>query len=202
MQKIHETFQGPDLPAGFCWFNEPEQCVVDNGLQIVTKAKSDFWQRTHCGARRDNGHSLLTKLQGGFTVTTEVESEFQALYDQCGLMIRVDDENWIKTSAERDSDTMNRLGSVVTNLGYSDWSTQDIPGERQHLWYRISRLHDDFLIEGSFDGEAWHQLRVAHLHRCPDVLEVGVYACSPKGEGFSCRFRELVVEECRWDAEG
>jgi uncharacterized protein len=198
MHDLHETFQGPDLPTDFYWFNEPAEFSTGDGLELVTKPKSDFWQRTHYGFRRDNGHCLLKKLNGPFTVTTQVESEFVALYDQCGLMIRADDENWIKASTECEPGSSNRLGSVVTNLGYSDWATQDVPSEAQRVWYRVSRSGTDFLIEASLDGHSWMQLRVAHLHRCPDVLEAGIYACSPKGDGFKCRFRELAIEESRW----
>lgn len=198
MQDLHETFPGPDLLSGFDWLNEPAEFRLNDGLELVTKPKTDFWQRTHNGAQRDNGHALLTKLQGDFTVTTQVESEFAARYDQCGLMIRTDAENWIKTSAELENENTNRLGSVVTNLGYSDWASQDIPAELPRLWYRASRCGGDFLIEASFDGHAWIQLREAHMHRCPVLLEVGIYACSPTGDGFTCRFRELVITESRW----
>lgn len=200
MHEIHETFQRPELPAGFYWFNEPKDFHLGDGLELVTKPKSDFWQQTHNGFRRDNGHCLLTKVEGDFTVMTRVKFEFRDRYDQCGLMIRVDEENWIKISAELENESLNRLGSVVTNLGYSDWASQDMPSEFQRMWYRASRRGQDFLIEASLDGNQWSQLREAHMHRCPEVLEVGVYACSPTGEGFQCRFRQLAITESRWQS--
>ena len=166
--------------------------------KLVTKPESDFWQRTHYGFRKDDGHCLLAQVEGDFAAMTCVKFDFRDQYDQCGLMIRVDDENWIKISAEREDDNRSRLGSVVTNLGYSDWASQDISSDVRRVWYRVSRSQQDFLIEVSFDGSQWNQLRVAHLHRCPEVLEVGIYACSPKGNGFRCRFHELAIQASRW----
>lgn len=198
MHEIHETFGASELPAGFTWFNEPADFRLGGGLEMVTRPKSDFWQRTHCGERRDNGHCLLTTGEGNFAAMTCVEAEFVSRYDQCGLMLRVDAENWIKVSTEREDDRISRLGAVVTNLGYSDWSSQDISSQIQKFWYRVHRSGDDFLVQSSLDGSQWRQMREAHLHRCPDVLEVGVYACSPTGDGFACRFCELAIGESDW----
>ncbi len=129
---------------------------------------------------------------------TQVEFRPQEKYDQCGLMVRVDRENWIKVSTEYESEQWSRLGSVVTNLGYSDWATQDIESSYRQMWYRISKNGGDFLLENSYDGQAWHQLRITHLHQVSERLEVGVYACSPIGQDFWCRFKVLEILENDW----
>jgi hypothetical protein len=195
---IHEEFRSPSLPPGFTWFNEPTVYRLGNGLEIVTDEKTDFWQRTHYGFRRDDGHCLLAALDGDFSVTTHVEFRPQAQYDQCGLIVRVDEENWIKTSTEYEDERVSRLGSVVTNLGYSDWATQDVPSEARERWYRISRRGGDFLIETSAGGHDWRQMRIAHLHQAPARLAAGVYACSPIGKAFRCRFTVLEISENAW----
>ena len=135
-----ERFGGVSVPEGFCWLNEPARYKVGAGLEIWTDAETDFWQRTHYGFRRDDGHCLLARLDGDFCLSTHVEFRPQTQYDQCGLMVRVDAENWIKVSTEYESEEQSRLGSVVTTLGYSDWATQDVPsGEWGEMRYRISR---------------------------------------------------------------
>jgi regulation of enolase protein 1 (concanavalin A-like superfamily) len=194
----NEGFLTPYLPQGFYWFNEPTVFRLGNGLEIVTDEKTDFWQRTHYGFRRDDGHCLLTALTGDFSILTRVEFRPQAQYDQCGLIVRVDAENWIKTSTEYEDETVSRLGSVVTNLGYSDWATQDVPSAQQERWYRISKRGSDFLIESSSDGLEWLQMRIAHLHEMAAGLAVGVYACSPIGRAFWCRFSALEISENAW----
>ena len=37
-----------------------------------------------------------------------------------------------------------RLGSVVTNKGYSDWATTDVEASIKSMWYRLSRRESDY----------------------------------------------------------
>ena len=144
-----EDFNQGQLAANYFWLNEPEKYQTGNGLEIWTMPQTDFWQRTHYGFRNDNGHCLLQEVTGDFCLTTQVEFRPTTLYDQCGLIIRLDENNWIKASTEYINEESSKLGSVVTNLGYSDWATQDIASSINQLWYRISRQGQDFLIEAS-----------------------------------------------------
>jgi uncharacterized protein len=200
MQHI-EQFLQPSLPADFYWFNEPGHYRLGDGLEIVTDEKTDFWQRTHYGFQRDDGHCLLTRRSGDFSLAARVEFEPRQKYDQCGLIVRLDSQNWIKVSTEYESEHVSRLGSVVTNLGYSDWATQDVASDRRSMGYRISRRGSDFLLENSPDGEAWLQMRITHLHQPAQQYEIGVYACSPLGRDFRCCFKTLEIADNRWIPE-
>lgn len=191
-------FQEAALPRGFHWLNPPTRHEAGQGLEIWTNKATDFWQRTHYGFRRDDGHALLTTLTGDFSIATRVEYQPRERYDQCGLMVRVDRENWIKVSTEYEDPQHSRLGSVVTNLGYSDWATQDVPSSQVERWYRLRKAGHDFLLEHAEDGRQWQQLRIAHLHAAFDSIEAGVYACSPIGEEFWCRFHFVEIGEGGW----
>ena len=193
-----ETFGQATVPNGFYWFHEPAHHACGQGLDVWTDPETDFWQRTHYGFRRDDGHCLLTDITGDFCVTTHVTFEPQQQYDQCGLIVRIDPENWLKVSTEYESPSISRLGSVVTNLGYSDWATQDVSSEQSDVWYRISRRGPDFKVEASYNGSDWKQLRIAHLHQAVETLAVGVYACSPIGQNFHCRFLSVTCEPNQW----
>lgn len=197
MQRILD-FRELALPPGFRWLNPPSRFQLGNGLELFTDKATDFWQRTHYGFRRDNGHALLTPLLGDFSLTTRVEFRPRERYDQCGLLVRLDNENWIKLSTEFEDSERSRLGSVATNLGYSDWATQDVSSQHTEMWYRISKDGGDFLLEHSYDGQSWQQLRILHLHRAHETVEAGVYACSPIGEAFWCRFHFLEFGESCW----
>lgn len=197
-----EAFAQPNIPADFYWFNEPKQVNFDNGLVMITGPNTDFWQGTHYGFRRDDGHCLLTRLEGDFALSTQVTFTPKTQYDQCGLIVRLDAANWIKLSTEFENETTSRLGSVVTNLGFSDWATQDIDPTLREIWYRISKRGADFLLESSFDGQQWQQMRIAHLHRPFTTIEAGLYACSPLGEDFRCRFHWLTIADNKWFHEG
>ncbi len=196
--KIYEEFNSIDIPKYFYWFNKPEYFKTGNGFELCTKEKTDFWQKTHYEFRRDDGHCLFTKISGDFSTMTHVEYEPKEKYDQCGLMIRVDEQNWIKVSTEYENTKISRLGSVVTNFSYSDWATFDISSSYKEMWYRISRRGNDFLIENSFDGILWDQMRITHLHSAKERIEVGLYACSPIGRNFSSRFLVFSVDENSW----
>lgn len=165
---------------------------------METKPETDFWQTTHYGFQRDDGHCLFTRISGDFTINTHVRFTPRSQYDQCGLMLRLNAENWIKIGMEYEDTAVSRLGSVVTNLGYSDWATQDISSEVGERWYRLSRNGNDFLLEQSADGLAWQQMRITHLHAGPPQIEVGPYACSPIGQDFWCRFSWVEISPNKW----
>lgn len=183
------------LPTDFFWINKPQFKLASNHLSIITSDNTDFWQRTHYGFSRDNGHALLTSTTGNFTMTVQTNFEYKSQFDQCGLLARVDALNWIKISAERENDEVIRLGSVVTNLGYSDWATVDINGGNTGMWYRINCKENDFILEDSLDGETWSQMRITHLHCRQRPLNIGLYACSPKTGGFRAAFSNFSIEK-------
>lgn len=186
------------IPPQFYWLNEPREHSCANGLHITTDPETDFWQRTHYGFRRDNGHCLLTDLAGDFQLTTCAQFHPRNQYDQCGLFLRLDDENWIKASAEYINPQVSQLGSVVTNLGFSDWATTEISPEIQRIYYRISRRGNDFLLQNSYDGENWLQMRITHLHAAKDTLQAGIYACSPTNGRFHSTFEQIIIDKNHW----
>ena len=61
-----------------------------------------------------------------FIVKTDF-SESNHRFDQCGIVMYLDSENWLKGSVEYENEAFQHLGSVVTNGGYSDWATTAIP---------------------------------------------------------------------------
>ena len=98
-----------------------------------------------------------------FTVKTEFASKRR--FDQCGIVMYLDSENWLKASIEYETREYQRLGSVATNHGYSDWATTDIPASVKSMWYRFSRRESDYCIECSEDGVHFKQMRICHMWR-------------------------------------
>ena len=186
----------------FKWLNEPGRYFFSDGsLSITTDPRTDFWQRTHYGFRNDNGHALLAPLAGDFIIRTHVNFHPLGRYDQCGLMVRIDPENWIKLSTEYEDANNSMLGSVVTNLGYSDWATTELDADPGQAWYQISKNGPDYLLQVSFDGQTWQQLRIAHLHLSSETVLAGIYACSPLDGRFTCTFDHLSIGENNWTAQ-
>lgn len=182
----------------FFWLNEPESRISGDRIEILTSPGTDFWQRTHYGFQRDNGHCFLTGISEDFSLSVRTVYHPQKQYDQCGLIVRIDNENWLKTSTEFETPNHSRLGSVVTNTGWSDWATIDLEGSPKEMHYRIQSRGRDFLIEYSPDGTVWKQLRIAHLHKTDGKILAGIYACSPMDSRFPAEFDRLCLEGSRW----
>ena len=192
-------FSQPSLDPRLGWHCEPTHWSLDperGSLRIQPDAATDFWQRTHYGFRVDNGHFLSTALDGDFVLTTRVRFQPVHQYDQAGLMVRLTEDFWIKTSVEYESDGLSRLGVVVTNHGFSDWSTQDVSSELRDVALRIRRDGSDYTVEYSAGAIGWSQLRLAHLHEDhpPMRVQAGVYACCPKDAGYWAEFDALHIE--------
>ena len=134
-----------------------------------------------------------------FTVKTDFTAAARR-FDQCGIVMYLDSENWLKASVEYENEAYQHLGSVVTNHGYSDWATTAISREIRTVWYRFSRREDDYCIECSYDGVNFTQMRVCHMWEGAGRIRFGVYACSPEDSSFRAVFTEMQLTECRWKA--
>lgn len=133
-----------------------------------------------------------------FVVKTEFNSKHR--FDQCGVVVYLDSENWLKASIEYENEVMQHLGSVVTNEGYSDWTTTEIDANVKSMWYRLSRRNNDFCIENSVDGMHFKQMRICHLNKADNKIKFGIYACSPEGSSFTALFTNMAILDCQWKA--
>ena len=192
-----ERFEDATLPPELQWYCEPAQWSLDptkRVLRICPDANTDFWQRTHYGFEADSGHFLYLQAFGDFDLTTKVTSHPCHQYDQAGLMVRVSRSCWIKTSVEFEPHELDRLGAVVTNAQYSDWSTQPLSKAVDTVWLRVRIRAADCIVESSLDGNQWQQIRMAHLSERDSTQSVscGLYACSPKAAGYEAEFHFLT----------
>jgi regulation of enolase protein 1 (concanavalin A-like superfamily) len=174
------------------WHNPPVSAVQGpGGLQVVTGEKTDFWRRTSYGFIHDDGHLLAAPMPSEAAIEVTFEAAYQAPFDQAGLMLRADEETWLKTGVELSDGRL--WASVVVTAGTSDWSLAPLPDDlaRSALVFRASRRGDAVTVR--YRGEAsrdWQLLRVAHLS--PDaVVEAGPMCCSPSRAGLSVRFESV-----------
>lgn len=182
------------------WTRLPKSCNMgEDTIEIITAPHTDLWQRTYYHFRNDNAPVLQVKTREkffSFVVKTHFESKHR--FDQCGVVLYLDSDNWLKASIEYENEEFQHLGSVVTNHGYSDWATTAIPADIKSMWYRLSRREDDFCIECSQDGVSFSQMRVCHLWEAKDEIRFGIYACSPEDSSFKATFTDFAVTECQW----
>ena len=182
------------------WTREPESfTAAQDRIEIITKPHTDLWQRTYYHFRNDNAPVLQMETEEKyFSFVVRTEFELKHRFDQCGVVMYLDSENWLKGSIEFENDRFHHLGSVVTNEGYSDWATTEIPADIKSMWYRLSRREDDYCIECSEDGVLFKQMPICHMRRGGETIRFGVYACSPEDSSFRAVFTQMEMTECKW----
>ena len=187
----------------FKWTREPKDYVIGKDrIEIITKPRTDLWQRTYYHFQNDNAPVLQMETQEkyfSFVVKTQFD-ESNHRFDQCGIVMYLDSENWLKASIEYENSEYQHLGSVVTNGGYSDWATTVIDASIKSMWYRFSRREDDYCIECSNDGINFNQMRICHMHKGNGKIKFGIYACSPEESSFKAVFSDIQIMDCQWKA--
>ncbi|MFJ2897985.1 DUF1349 domain-containing protein [Streptomyces sp. NPDC087218] len=174
------------------WLNPPLRTEMDGDELVVTaRSGSDFWRTTSYGFVKDDGHALLTGFPAASAVEVTFVAQFDTLYDQAGLMVRVDEGTWIKAGVEM-TDGVPHLGAVVTS-GKSDWSLSPVPdwhGRRVTL--RASRAGDAVTVRARCEEGDWQMIRLAPLDPDADAL-AGPFCCSPQREGLQVRFTRFAL---------
>ena len=185
------------------WTREPKKYVIQDGKVVITTEKgTDLWARTYYGFQNDNAPVLQIRTEEqyfSFIVKTEFDRDKR--FDQCGIAMYLDSDNWFKASIEYEDEKIQRLGSVVTNHGYSDWATTDISSEIKSLWYRFSRRGSDYCIECSQDGVNFKQMRIFHMWEGAGEIVFGIYAASPTEGSFDAVFSHMMITECMWKSD-
>lgn len=185
------------------WTRQPKVYSIQPGrIEITTEPGTDLWQRTYYHFRNDNAPVLQMETEEkyfSFTVKTDY-TDSSHRFDQCGIVMYLDTDNWLKASVEFENEKFQHLGSVVTNHGYSDWATTAIPADVKTMWYRFSRREDDYCIECSADGVTFTQMRVCHMWEGAGKVRFGIYACSPEDSSFKAVFTDMALTDCVWQA--
>ena len=151
---------------------------------------TDFWCVTHYGFIRDNGHFYYREQTGDFVASVKVTGQYKALYDQAGLMLRLDEQTWIKAGIEY-VDELQNVSAVVTRV-YSDWSVSPQSHNLESVYLRMTRQYDSVRIDFSFDDFTYQMLRLAYFP--PDVsVQIGLMAAAPDGSGFDVVFEQFSV---------
>ena len=182
------------------WTRTPKQyTITENKIEMITEPHTDLWQRTYYHFRNDNAPVLQMETdEKYFSYVVKTEFDTKVRYDQSGIVMYLDSENWLKASMEYENENIQRLGSVVTNNGYSDWASVDVDAEIKTVWFRLSRRDEDFCIENSTDGVKFKQMRICHMFNVKDTIKFGIYACSPENSVFKAIFTDMEITECKW----
>lgn len=184
------------------WTRKPKELWIRGDMvEVMTEPYTDLWQRTYYGFQRDNApvYQVVTD-EPYFSFVAKTHFESKRRFDQCGIIVYLNSEKWIKASVEFENEMYQRLGSVVTSHGYSDWASTDISSDIKNMWYRLSRRGADYCIECSRDGREYRQMRICHFAAGEGRIAFGIYACSPEASSFRSIFSDLEITDCKWQA--
>ena len=174
------------------WFNEPTKWEIkNNSLTMNVTPQSDYWRVSHYGFTVDDAPFLYTMRGGEFEVKVKVTGDYTARFDQAGLMLRIDPENYIKAGIEFVDGKYN-LSTVVTHHT-SDWSIIALDRPVPFVWIKAVRRLDAIEVFYSFDDATYTLMRNAWM---PDnhPIMVGVMAACPDGNGFKARFDNFSIK--------
>jgi regulation of enolase protein 1 (concanavalin A-like superfamily) len=171
------------------WLNEPRVwSLADGVLDVETDAGTDFWRETHYGFVRDSGHFLGTATGSAFTAEVRVRAQYDTLYDQAGIMVRLDERRWVKAGIEL-SDGRAMLSSVLTD-GRSDWATGPYEGDARDFRMRATVANGVLRLQVSADGKVWPLARLAPFP-VAELYRVGPMCCTPERAGLRVRFSDF-----------
>ncbi len=180
-----------DLVSRMTWLNEPSSWSrTEHGLCARARARTDFWRTTFYGYVTDNGHFFHAQVAGDFVFEARIGGRYAAQYDQAGLMVRLDAENWVKCGTELVDGVPQ--GSVVFTRTFSDWSSLRHLARPDPLWWRLVRKRDSLELSYSLDGSDYVPARLGYLPPAAEAL-VGVMCASPEGDGFESHFDRLKL---------
>lgn len=173
------------------WFNEPQQWTIeDNSLIMDVTPRSDYWRISHYGFTVDDAPFYYAEYGGEFEAKVKISGDYQTRFDQAGMMIRLDHENYIKTGIEFVDGKYN-LSTVVSHKT-SDWSVIALDRPVEYIWIKAVRRLDAVKIFYSFDDKEYTMMRNAWMEANHPV-RIGMFAACPDGDGFKATFSDFRV---------
>ncbi len=174
------------------WFNEPESWSIKSGrLTMDVTPQSDYWRISHYGFTVDDAPFLYTLRGGEFEVKVKISGDYKVRFDQAGLMLCIDKENYIKTGIEYVDGKYN-LSAVATHHT-SDWSVIELQEPVDFVWIKAVRRLDAVEIFYSFDDVNYTMMRNCWLEDNTPVM-VGMMAACPDGNGFKATFEHFSIK--------
>ncbi|ETO15521.1 hypothetical protein RFI_21843 [Reticulomyxa filosa] len=207
-----------DFTKDFKWLNPPKSSEVSpDSLLLVTK-KTDFWYTPEVNSH--DGHFYYTAISGDFVAYLTIKGEYSTLYDQMGMMLRVNYKKWMKCGIEYVNDCPHASCVVCrdSNDNFCDWAVSKLPSSNtksttMHL--KVTRLGNKIVIEYALPGEneapatqeekseslskkpteitKWNLLRKFYFDN--GELKIGCMSCSPKRDGFEAHFSDFIIEQ-------
>ena len=168
------------------WTREPvSQSEEGAVLTVEAAAESDWWRTTSYGFIHDDGHALVKDFPNESSVEVSFILDYTEQFDQAGIFITADNENWIKAGVEF-CDGFPQVGAVVTQ-SKSDWSVAPVAEwMNKEVTIRVSRSGDAVTVRAGINGDL-RLVRVAPLDPTR-TWSAGPMFCAPTRAGLKVTF--------------
>mmetsp|Transcript_16349 Transcript_16349/g.40989 ORF Transcript_16349/g.40989 Transcript_16349/m.40989 type:complete len:202 (-) Transcript_16349:219-824(-) len=182
------------------WMNEPEKWKQkEDDIKVTCPMETDFWRGTLHGFIKDDAPFYWTNADNDFEARLTIKGKFKTLYDQAGLMLRIDEENWMKLGICHYREQL--YVSCCFTRGVSDWSTHRLPKSKIELFYVwVKRRAEVIDCYYSLDNENWTRIRQGYFSDKPRI-RVGMMCAAPESAGFKVTFSDFMIKNTGEDGE-
>lgn len=178
---------------GMHWHNEPEEWSQHRTTVMMrAPGKTNFWRKTLTGDIKDDAPFYYLEVEGDFEVRVKVKASYDFPDDQAGIMVREDDENWMKCGIQM-VDGVPHMCTTCTH-DWSDWSMHPLPHLPEFMWVHAKKIGDGIEVYISEDSFDWYQIRQADITD-DNILQVGLYCASPNADGFEVTFEDFMIKD-------
>lgn len=144
-----DEFSSTSINERWMWTNQPQNWNTSSGyLYITPTLGTNFWSGI------DSGQLLYQYMCGNFMVQTKVQVTLSSNFQQAGLMIRMDANNWAKTTFEYSNGLTLKTGVNRNGTASVEKVTSLLPSTRI-VWLRVIRNGDSYTASYSINGLTW-----------------------------------------------
>mmetsp|Transcript_19323 Transcript_19323/g.54747 ORF Transcript_19323/g.54747 Transcript_19323/m.54747 type:complete len:240 (-) Transcript_19323:134-853(-) len=178
---------------GMHWLNEPEEWSQHRTTVMMrAPGHANFWRKTMTNKVEDSASFYFLEVEGDFEVRVKVKANYDSPDDQAGIMVREDEENWVKCGIQMIGDVPHMCTTVTHD--WSDMSMHPLPTLPEYMWVHAKKIGDGLEVYVSEDSFDWMQIRQGDIVD-DQILEVGLYCASPNSDGFDVTFEDFMIKD-------
>ncbi|MCJ7631994.1 DUF1349 domain-containing protein [Candidatus Bathyarchaeota archaeon] len=151
LMSFSDEFSSTSVNERWAWTHQPQSWFTSSGSLLISPTLG-----TNLWSGDDSGQFMYQWMSGNFMVETKVSATLTTNYQQAGLMIRQDADNWAKINFEY-SDGVTVKTGINRNGVASPEQITSVPTSTSTVWLRVVRNGDSYTAYSSFDGLTWTQ---------------------------------------------
>ena len=181
------------------WFHEPQLSIQSaDKLVIETEPYSSLssFQQEELLA-----FGTADRRMTEFTVTVKMSYQFREPQDECGIVIRLNDERWEKFGVALKNREVAEIICTRYSHGLIDKSMREIGSGIIVLYLKAHYNHGSVAFAYSMNGKKYTDFRSTQFVDDEREAQYCLYACSPGNSYFDVTFSGLELETVEEEKE-